>query len=150
MAEKYFHISEILSITTGLALVQESARYRPDGAVKPEDWTVSRAPMIDVVAHISGQNIWHNEKKKEYDGIAFGTMLPRVEKSIVAQLGKWITKTGDPRANFSAARDLEEKMKIREEWVGKIAAKHGEWCVLRRDTKLFPDISKRTFGDFAP
>lgn len=131
---KTFHISDILSVMTGTALVFTQEMTMPDGQTRPA-YRTNLHGIVDVIAHISGNDLWDPDNDSRYDRDKMMHLLPHVKRSLATQL-PWLKDVKFPHDDLPQ-NDRAAAQEFCDDWVRAIAAGQGsEWFDLHED----PDI----------
>jgi hypothetical protein len=129
---RLFHISDILSVHTGVMLVFKDALTRPDGSLRPA-YRANIDGIIDVIAHVSGNALRNPANPGQFDRDKMMHLLPHVQRSLEAQ-HPWLKGLDFPDGLLPA--DREAAQKFCDDWIREHARIHGAWLEITED----PDI----------
>ena len=152
--ERYFHISEILMMHTGITLASVEPRILPDGTTRPA-WRTNLTPMIELAGHVMGKSFWVNPTgATDKDGSCnreFYEVLDDVTDSLKRQFA-WLkdVETPDFPNKTPEGEEIpqEQRDKDIQQWVREVANRvGGEWWLVKTDP---PQMQPKPFIGFSP
>lgn len=133
MSAKIFHISDILSVYTGVMVTDKRALTQPDGTIRPA-YRVNVEGIIDLIAHVSGNSLRNPANSLQYDMPKMMHLRPHVQRSLGAQF-PWLKNVQFPDGALPA--DRESAQDFCDNWVRVVAEQVGEsWFAVDEDPHI--------------
>jgi len=139
--KKYFHINDILTVTTGVTIGLDGDITDPDGNVI--EYRSAVDGLVSIAEFVADVKISNPENKNEFDGALLLDVIADVKTSLESQC-PWILEVEFPEEDLEESADRGQ---FAIDWANSIAETYGEWHEVEQDPVLSPENEADTSYD---
>lgn len=136
-----FHISDVLSVATGISMSWTQQMCKPDGTIRAE-YLCSTDGFLELAEYISGQNFDIPGDSTRFNQKLLQALYGDILASLKQQQ-EWLKQIYFPHSELVGEDEIADIRRNR--WIQDLASENGEWHKIEPDPIHLIPVSKTIF-----